>query len=195
MQERCLKSHNQAATDEIIAQVISSPMSTNKKTGTFSVVVETPSGTRNKYKFDQQSGRMKLSKVLPEGMMFPYDFGFLPGTEGEDGDPLDVLVLSDAATFPGCQVECRLIGVIKAEHTKEGKKVRNDRILAIAEVSVRYARIKEISQLDPGLLHQIDEFFVNYQKVRDIEFKIIGRDGSRVANDLIDRSRGTGQPA
>jgi inorganic pyrophosphatase len=65
------------------------------------VVVETPRGSRNKYKFDERTGRMKLSKVMPEGMVFPYDFGFFPETRGEDGDPLDVLILCDEPTFPG----------------------------------------------------------------------------------------------
>lgn len=69
------------------------------------VVVETPRGNHNKYK----SGRMKLSKVMPEGMMFPYDFGFFPETRTEDGDPFDVLILGDEATFPRCQIDCRLI--------------------------------------------------------------------------------------
>src|SRR5437660_7037069 len=88
---------------------------------TIQIIVETPSGSRNKYKYDQKSKRLKLSKVLPEGMIFPYDFGFIPGTKAEDGDPLDVLVLVDAPTFPGCEVEARVIGVIKANQ-KEGEK-------------------------------------------------------------------------
>src|SRR5947209_19831121 len=85
------------------------------------LIVETPSGSRNKYKYDQKTKRMKLSKVLPEGMIFPYDFGLIPGTKAEDGDPLDVLVLTDAPTFPGCEVEVRVIGVIKANQKEKGK--------------------------------------------------------------------------
>jgi inorganic pyrophosphatase len=64
------------------------------------MVVETPRGNHNKYKYDEQTGRIKLSKVMPEGLMFPYDFGFFPQTRSEDGDPLDVLILSDEPTFP-----------------------------------------------------------------------------------------------
>jgi inorganic pyrophosphatase len=78
------------------------------------VVVETPRGDRNKYKLDEQTGRFKLSKVMPEGMVFPFDFGYFPETKGEDGDPLDVLVLSDEPTSPGCLIDCRLIGVMLA---------------------------------------------------------------------------------
>jgi inorganic pyrophosphatase len=66
----------------------------------------------------------KLSKVMPEGMHFPYDFGFVPSTKAEDGDPLDVLVLSDEPLYVGCVVECRLIGVIEAEQEQDGQKNR-----------------------------------------------------------------------
>ena len=78
------------------------------------VVIETPKGSRNKFKYDPTTRRLKLSKVLPEGMVFPYDFGFVPATKGPDGDPIDVLVLLDEPTFPGCLVECRLIGILEA---------------------------------------------------------------------------------
>src|SRR3954462_6402872 len=100
------------------------------------VTIETPKGSRNKIKYETPSGKFKLSKVMPEGMMFPYDFGFVPSTKAEDGDPLDVLVLTDAPLFPGCQVDCRLIGVIKAEQEKEGETTRNDRLIAVAEASL-----------------------------------------------------------
>lgn len=132
---------------------------------------------------------MKLSKVMPEGMIFPYDFGFVPGTEAEDGDPLDILLLSDAPTLAGCEVECRLVGILKAEQKEEGKTIHNDRIIAVGEVSVLYAEVKEISQLEPALLHQIEEFFVNYQKVRGVEYKMLAREGSRSARELVSRSR------
>jgi inorganic pyrophosphatase len=101
------------------------------------VIVGTPRGSRNQYKYDKQTRQLNLSKVMPEGMIFPYDFGFIPETEGEDGDPLDVLVLIDEPTFPGCQVECRLIGVIEAEQEQSGKKIRNDRLIAVARLFPR----------------------------------------------------------
>ena len=148
-------------------------------------IVETPRGCRNKYKFDEQTGRIKLSKIMPQGMMFPYDFGFIPDTKSQDGDPLDILILSDESTFPGCQLDCRLIGVIKANQREEGEENRNDRLLAVAAASVLYASVKELSDLEPALLKQIEEFFINYQKVRDIEFKIIAREGSQSAHKIL----------
>ena len=148
------------------------------------VVIETPIGSRNKYKYEEESGRMKLTKVMPEGMIFPYDFGYVPGARGEDGGPLDVLVLSDAPTFAGCALECRLIGVLKAEPSEGGKKIRNDRILAVADVSVLYSGVEELENLDPTLLRQIEAFFVNYQKVRSVGYKILARAGFQAALKL-----------
>ena len=161
----------------------------NRASQAVQVIVETPRGCRNKYKLDEKSGRMKLSKVMPEGMVFPYDFGFFPGTEGEDGDPLDVLILSDEPTFPGCQVDCRLIGLVRA-HQKDadGKEHRNDRLIAVAEASVLFASTKELSDLEPRLLKQIEDFFVYYQKVRDVEVTLMGRGGSDEARKELERS-------
>ena len=75
-----------------------------------SVTIETPRGSRNKIEYEPAKKMYSLSKILPEGMVFPYDFGFVPGTKAEDGDPLDVLVLTDEPLFPGCLVDSRLIG-------------------------------------------------------------------------------------
>src|SRR5882762_4480106 len=81
------------------------------------VVIETPKGSRNKFAFDADQHVFELKKVLPAGMAFPYDFGFVPSTEAEDGDPIDVLVLMDEPAFPGCVLKCRTIGVIEGEQS------------------------------------------------------------------------------
>jgi inorganic pyrophosphatase len=153
------------------------------------VLIETPRGCRNKYKLDEETGRIKLSKVMPEGMVFPYDFGLFPGTEGDDDDPLDVLMLHDEPTFPGCQVDCRLIGVLRA-HQKDanGKEGRNDRVIAVAEASVLYASINELADVEPKVVKQIEEFFVNYQKVRSVEITLIGRGGSAEAKQKLEEA-------
>ncbi len=91
------------------------------------VIIETPKGSRNKFKYDEEFGLFRLSGLLPVGAVFPFDFGFVPSTAGEDGDPLDVLLLMDEPAFAGCLVTSRLIGVIEAEQTEEGKAERNDR--------------------------------------------------------------------
>ena len=79
------------------------------------VVIETPKGSRNKYKFDENRKAFSLGKVLPAGAEFPYDFGYIPDTLAPDGDPIDVLIVMDESVFPGCLVDTRLVGVIEAE--------------------------------------------------------------------------------
>ena len=84
------------------------------ETGVLNLFIETPKGSRNKYVYDNNSGLMKLKKHLPRGMIYPFDFGFVPGTLAEDGDPLDVLLLGEGELFPGCLVKGRLLGALKA---------------------------------------------------------------------------------
>ena len=150
------------------------------------VIIETPKGSRSKFKFDVAASKFKLSKVLPEGMVFPYDFGYLPATKAADGDPLDVLVLTDEPLFPGCLVDCRMIGVIEAEQEQEGKKNRNDRLIAAASGSLLYSQLKTLEDLNPVVLKEIQDFFVNYQRVRGVKVTIVGRKGPEQARKLID---------
>lgn len=160
-----------------------------EKSHSVQAIVETPRGCRNKYKLDEETGRMKLSKVMPEGMVFPYDFGFFPGTKSDDGDPLDVLILSDEPTFPACQIDCRLIGLIRAHQIDaDGSEHRNDRLIAIADASVLFASVKELSDLETKVLEQIEDFFVNYQKVRDVEVSLMGRGGAAEARQKLEKS-------
>jgi inorganic pyrophosphatase len=142
--------------------------------GPVDVIIETPKGSRNKIKYDPSTRKFKLSKVMPEGMMFPYDFGFVPSTKAEDGDPLDVLVLTDEPLFAGCLVECTVIGALKAEQKEKGRTNRNDRLIAVANQSLLYSETRTLKELNPKVLEQIEAFFVNYQKVRKIEVKILG---------------------
>jgi len=133
------------------------------------VIIETPKGSRNKIKYDPGMKAFKLSKVMPEGMIFPYDFGFVPSTSAEDGDPLDILVLTDEPLFPGCHVQCLLIGAIEAKQKEKGKTHRNDRLIAVAQQSLLYSSVKTIEEINPTVLSQIEAFFVNYQRVRNID--------------------------
>src|SRR5262252_9129405 len=94
------------------------------------VVIETPKGSRNKYVFDQKRRIFWLKTVLPVGMAFPYDFGFVPSTIADDGDPVDVLVLMDEPAFSGCLLKCRPVGVIEGEQGRSNHMKRNDRIVA-----------------------------------------------------------------
>jgi inorganic pyrophosphatase len=165
----------------------------NKKTPTknpaqAAIIIETPTGSRNKFKYDPATRLFKLSKILPEGMMFPYDFGFVPSTKAEDGDPLDVLVLTDEPLFPGCLVTCTLIGAIELEQEENGQRTRNDRLLAVAEQSLLYSEVKKIDGLNPTILKQIEAFFVNYQKARQITVEILAHNGPEKALQILRRA-------
>jgi inorganic pyrophosphatase len=149
------------------------------------VIIETPKGSRNKIKYDPSTGKFKLSKVMPEGMMFPYDVGFVPSTKAQDGDPLDVLVLIDEPLFPGCLVECSIIGALKAEQQEGRHTNRNDRLIAVADQSLLYSDIETLRDLNPKVLEQIEAFFINYQKVRGVEVKILGHAGPQEARQIL----------
>jgi inorganic pyrophosphatase len=153
----------------------------------FQVIIDTPKGSRNKYKYDEEQKLFKLGGVLTAGAVFPFDFGFLPRTVGEDGDALDVLVLMDEPAFVGCLVEARIIGVIEAEQTEEGKKpFRNDRLLAVASESHSYENVSTLSQLNENLVTEIEHFFVSYNQAKGKEFKPLRRSGARRAKELIE---------
>src|SRR5581483_3609377 len=107
------------------------------------VVVDTPRGSRNKYKYDETLGLFRLSRILPAGMSFPYDFGSVPQTRAADGDALDVLILTEAATFVGCVLMVRLLGVLRATQKEKGRSIRNDRLIAVPETEVNRPRIRD----------------------------------------------------
>jgi inorganic pyrophosphatase len=153
--------------------------------GLVRVVVDTPKGSRNKYKYDEQLGLYRLSKVLPLGIAFPYDFGFIPSTQAEDGDPLDVLVLGEEALFPGCLVTVRLVGVLQAEQTEHGKTFRNDRLMGAIETPVNRPAIQTLEDLRPEHLDEIEYFFMAYNHLEGRHFKPIGRHGPAIAKQLL----------
>jgi inorganic pyrophosphatase len=161
------------------------PFASDKKA--IHVVIDTPRGSRNKLKWDAKLGLLKLSHVLTAGAVFPFDFGFIPGTQGADGDALDVLVLTDAPLFPLCLLQARLIGVIEAKQTQNRKTFRNDRMIAVAIASRSYANVNDFDDLPPTLVDEIEQFFVTYNKMRGRVFKPIARRGAAVGIKLLER--------
>src|SRR5690348_4188716 len=148
-----------------------SEIATFDDSGDLRVVIETPKGSRNKYDYDPGCDCLDLATVLPEGMSFPYDFGFAPSTLGEDGDPLDILVLMDAPVVPGCVIRARLIGAMEArQREKKGNWERNDRLLAVACHAQTHQDIHSIKDLRPHLLDEIKGFFKEYNELRGREF-------------------------
>jgi inorganic pyrophosphatase len=124
----------------------------------YQVIIETPKGSRNKYAYDTRQKIFTLRKVLPAGMAFPYDFGFLPKTLAADGDAIDVLLLMDEPAFCGCAVQCRIIGVIEGEQIDGKKRIRNNRLVAIAEANHEYAYIKKMKDLPSKTLKECRTF-------------------------------------
>lgn len=151
----------------------------------FQVIIETPAGSREKYNYDNDSGAFICKKLLPLGMVFPFDFGFIPNTKGQDGDPLDAMVISEYKTFPGCRVDCRLVGMLKAEQTEGGKTMRNDRYFFVPENSLVYEHIKTVGDFPVQLLKELLAFFVNYNKAQGKHFEPIKIESAVNAHDFL----------
>jgi inorganic pyrophosphatase len=151
--------------------------SVDDKNEVLQVVIETPKGSRNKYSFDEKQKIFALKKVLPAGMAFPYDFGFVPSTLAEDGDPTDVLVLMDEPAFPGCLLKCRIIGIIEGEQGSKKDKERNDRIVAIEQENHSFADIRHVKDLGKPFLDELEEFFVNYHALSGEKYRILNTKG------------------
>ena len=149
------------------------------------VVIETPKGSRNKFSFDPHRHIFQLKKVLPSGMTFPYDFGFIPSTMAGDGDPIDVLVLMDEPAFPGCVLSCRPIGVIEGEQVDKKQTDRNDRIIAVEKDAHSWAGINSVEDLGKQFCRELEAFFVNYHKLTGKKYKILGMKGPDKARKLV----------
>jgi inorganic pyrophosphatase len=134
----------------------------------------------------------KLKKILPAGMVFPYDFGFIPGTKGEDGDPLDIIVISEFHSFPGCVIKCKILGGIKAEQSeKKGsdKIIRNDRFIAVPKVAKMYAEFDSVKDLPDQVMEELEQFFVNYNKIEEKKFKVLSIIDAKEALKMIESNK------
>src|SRR5262245_3457427 len=119
-------------------------LSARDASGLFHVVVDTPGRSRHKFKYDLEKNCYTISHLLPPGFVFPFDFGSIPSTLAEDGDPLDLLVLVEEPTFPGCLMTVRLIAALEAEQTQKGETSRNDRLIGVADKSRVYGGWKTL---------------------------------------------------
>ena len=150
------------------------------------VIIETPRSNQNKFDYDPDLELFRLEKTMPTGSSFPFDFGFIPNTIGEDGDPVDVLVIMDQYSYPGCLVQCRPIGIIEAEQVeKKRKKIRNDRVIAVAECSNLYTNIINVKHLNASMAQEIENFFIDYNKHEGKQFRPLGWAGIKSAIKMI----------
>jgi inorganic pyrophosphatase len=160
------------------------------KKNTVDIIIETPKGCRNKYAYDEELKKFRLKKILPVGAVFPFDFGFIPGTKGEDGDPLDVLVIMDEPAYPGCVIECRILGALKAMQTeKDKRKEENDRLIAVSTVSTSYSEVQSLKDINENILSEIEHFFISYNKQAGKKFEPHGWANGKEAMQLIDNAK------
>lgn len=156
------------------------------QSGRVHAIVETARGSRCKYNYEEKSGLFTLSKMLPHGLCFPYDFGFIPSTLGQDGDALDIMLIFEEATFTGCLVTARLIGVLEAKQGRARKKmVRNDRLIGVIETERNPSNLKTIQDLGKQRLGAIENFFVTYNALEGKTFYPLGFHGPKQAKKLL----------
>jgi inorganic pyrophosphatase len=151
-------------------------------------VIEVAKGSRNRFKYAPTLGCFLLCDVLPVGSSFPYDFGFVPGTRAEDGDPIDVLLLGEEPLFPGAVVPSRLLGVIEAEQTEEGETIRNDRLVGVATGAHEHEGVHSLRDLSPRLLSELEQFFQSYSRSKGRAFRCVGQRGPRTALQLVEQA-------
>jgi len=148
------------------------------------VIVEVPKGSRVKYELDKDTGLIKFDRILHSPMHYPTNYGFVPQTLWEDGDPLDVLVVAYEALNPGTLIEARPIGFLEMEDGGE-----NDaKVLAVPVTDPRFRNTKDISDLEPHLLDEIRHFFQVYKALEKKEVKVGEWKGSKDTNAVIEKS-------
>ena len=155
------------------------------------IIIETPKGRRTKFKYEEDSGLFSLSKVLPQGFSFPFDFGFVPSTKAEDGDPVDVIVLMEEPAHVGCLLQVRLLGAIKIMQTKDGKTTPNDRLVAVPVQSPEFAKVQTLDDLRSNLTEELADFLALYNKNSDTQDEVAGTCGPDEAVDLLRKAART----
>jgi len=149
--------------------------------GDVRVVIETPRGSRAKFRYDPELQIFTLSKSLLVGLTYPHDWGFVPSTKAEDGDPIDIMVIHDAATSPGLVLTCRVIGVLQIEQQSKNNAERNDRLFAVPRRSHSERGLRDVRDLSKPILEELEKFFVATDELEDKELKIIGWKGPKIA--------------
>ena len=153
--------------------------------GDLHVVIETPRGSRAKLAYDPKLKAFVLRKDLLTGLTYPHDWGFAPSTKADDGDPLDVMVINDAATFPGVVLACRVIGILQIDQKRKNKSERNDRLFVVPRRSHSEHALKDVRDLTSPILKELEQFFIATEDFEDKELKVIGWHGPGAALDVV----------
>jgi len=157
--------------------------------GLVRAIIETPKHSRNKYKYEPETGMFECAQALQGGLTFPIDFGFVPSTRAEDGDPLDVMILMDEPAFAGCLVHAKIIGVLEAQQTQEARTFRNDRLLGVHNKSVEYGEYESWHDVPKAVLKELELFFIMHNKTKGKVFEVIGWKGAAVAMQTLNKTR------
>jgi inorganic pyrophosphatase len=150
---------------------------------TIEVIIETPKESRIKFKYNPSKQLYEVNRILPHGLRFPFNFGFVPNTVAPDGDPTDVLIILDEPLFPGCRAVCRVLGLLQAEQTENSQTNRNDRIIAVSIDDT--AAPQTIADVACNFFDDVERFFDTYHKADGDRFKVLGVAGIREALELV----------
>jgi inorganic pyrophosphatase len=150
-------------------------------------VVETPRGSTCKLDFDADLRVFTLAKPLMAGLTYPYDWGFIPSTKAEDGDPLDVLIIHEARTYPGVVLRCRPVGTLELQQKSKGKKERNDRVFAVPDRSPLETDLQDVRRLPSRAREELEQFFRATNALEDKELDFLGWRGPSRAIKTIKR--------
>ena len=153
--------------------------------GDVHAVVETPRGSRAKFSYDPKLEAFTLSKSLITGLTYPNDWGFVPSTKAADGDPIDIMVIHDAATFPGMVLTCRLIGILQIEQKSKGNAERNDRLFAVPRRSHMEQALRHVRDISLPIQQELEKFFIATDELESKKLKIIGWKGPKAALQAI----------
>ncbi len=155
------------------------------KDGDIYVVVETPRGSRAKFAYDPKLKAFTLTKSLLTGLTYPHDWGFVPSTKADDGDPMDMMLVHDAATFPGLVITCRVIGILQIEQKSDGKTERNDRLFAVPRRSHSEQDLRDVRELSKPVQQELEKFFIATDELEDKKLVILGWKGPKAGVQAI----------
>ncbi|MBI4496141.1 MAG: inorganic diphosphatase [Deltaproteobacteria bacterium] len=154
------------------------------------VVVEIPRGGRNRYEYDAKKDFFRLDRVLYSAVHYPADYGFVPATLAEDGDPIDILVMTSEPSFPGCLLEARPVGLLRMED----EKGKDEKILAVALADPHYAEVFDLAHVPPHFLREVEHFFLIYKELEGKKVRSFGWEGREAALHILREVIAAGLP-
>jgi inorganic pyrophosphatase len=155
--------------------------------GSVHAVVEAPKGCLLKLKFDTKLGTFTVSRALPLGLSYPFDWGFIPSTKGPDGDPVDALILHAGSTYPGVVLSCRQIGIVEMDDDNEqGQRERNDRLIVKPCWPDQLGEFQQASELPARLREEVEQFFLSTTFFSGKNAKVLGWKGPKEASAMVE---------